>query len=109
MAAPKVCPFCRIEHQTSVPSIHTNGTSAESLLDGLSDALDHLRRGQRAMAAAEPNERDYYPHGPQAVTRAKGEAEERHIDLRRIITELEVQRDHIQAVIDFKAEQRRNR
>ncbi len=43
-----------------LPTIHLNGTSAESLLEGYCDATDALLTAIKAMEACAPNARDYY-------------------------------------------------
>jgi hypothetical protein len=100
------CPFCRVTHRVTVPTVHTNGTSAHNLRDDLQAAVEALREGQRRMVMAAPNGRDYYPQGNDAMNVVMAEHERRCIDLNRILTELEEQRDHVQAVLDDMAQRR---
>jgi len=102
------CPFCNIVHKTTVPTIHLNGTSAHELRDGLQAAIEALRDAQRAMVAAAPNGRDYYPQGDSAMRVVMQQHESRWLNLNRILTELEEQRDHVQCVLD-DMEARRSR
>ena len=101
------CQFCNIEHSTTVPTVHLNGTAAEDLHYQLDAAVNRLRAAQKAMVEAAPNGRDYYPQGQQMARIAMGAHERRCLDLNRMLAELEEQRDHVQAVINFKAQQRR--
>lgn len=54
----------------SIPTIHLNGTSRESLVSDLLDALQALEEAERALQHTCPNGRDYYPQGPGAITEA---------------------------------------
>jgi hypothetical protein len=53
-----------------MPTIHLNGTSRESLVSDLLDALQALEAAERALQHTYPNGRDYYPQGPGAITEA---------------------------------------
>ena len=100
------CPFCRIAHKAMVPTIHTNGTSANELREQLQAAIEALHTAQRMLVQAAPNGRDYYPQGNSATEAAIAQYQRGWTDLSRMLTELEEQRDHVQAVLDFQAEQR---
>lgn len=50
MTAPVVCPI-----------VHLNGTGAAALLEAACEAGRAVRAAQRALEAAAPNQRDYYP------------------------------------------------
>lgn len=101
-----VCPFCHVEHAVIVPTVHLNGTAAEDLHDQLQNALKALREAQRMLERASPNGRDYYPQGDSALVSALQSHDRRWMQLDRVLREIEEQRDHVQAVLDFKAEQR---
>jgi hypothetical protein len=103
------CQFCHVTHTVAVPTVHLNGTSAQNLFDDLNAAVEALRLGQRRMVEASPNGRDYYPQGDGALRNVMAQHERRCGDLVRMLAELEEMRDHVQAVLDFKAEQRRAR
>lgn len=49
-----------------IPSIHSNGTSAEALLEQLEDASNALDNALEALSQAAPHGRDYYPQGAGA-------------------------------------------
>ena len=42
------------------PTIHLNGTSRESLLEGYNDAFHALHKAREALQDSAPNVRDYY-------------------------------------------------
>jgi hypothetical protein len=54
----------------SIPTIHLNGTSRESLVSDLRNALQALEAAEKALQHIHPNGRDYYPQGPGAITEA---------------------------------------
>lgn len=60
----------------TLPTIHLNGTSKESLIDDLCTASDALNAAYEALKQTAPNGRDYYPQGPEAFAKAGGE----HLD-----------------------------
>jgi hypothetical protein len=103
------CQFCNVVHKTTVPTVHLNGTSGEELLAQLNTAILQLIQARRAVVAAAPNGRDYYLQGDQALQLVMAQHERRCADLSRMLAEVEEMRDHVQAVMDFKAEQRRAR
>lgn len=53
-----------------MPTVHMNGTSRQTLLDGYLAASDAVERLREAMAGIEFNARDYYVEGPEAWDRA---------------------------------------
>jgi hypothetical protein len=77
------------------PTVHLNGTSKESLLEGYCEAINALHEAGRKLAAAYPNGRDYYVQGPSATSAAMKEHEARMNKLREIITELEAIAEHV--------------
>ena len=52
------------------PTIHLNGTKAEDLRQLYLDAYHAVEAAIDAVRKANPNGRDYYPVGPQALTSA---------------------------------------
>jgi hypothetical protein len=60
-----------------IPTLHLNGSSADALKEQLLDVANALRVAMRAMEAAGPNARDYYPQGEQAYPEARLEHERR--------------------------------
>jgi hypothetical protein len=102
-----ICPFCNFEHTVAVPCVHTNGTSAEELLTQLDRAIDAMSKADNALLGSAPNARDHYLNGTDQ--KARKEHELRREKLLTIVAELVQMRDHVQAVIEFKAEQKRSR
>jgi hypothetical protein len=62
------------------PSIHLNGTDAQSLFDGYRNAHKAIRAAQEALAQCAPNGRDYYMQEatPGLGRDATGEAMSEH-------------------------------
>lgn len=73
----------------AVPTVHLNGTSRESLLEGYSEAIRALNRAETKMTAACPNARDYYVQDGPAFGIAMDQHTARMKKLREIISELE--------------------
>jgi len=71
-----------------IPSIHMNGTSAESLLESLLEAYSAVNKAVDAVAAAAPNARDYYPQGDNAFVEAREEHRSRLERLQSVQEEL---------------------
>ncbi len=61
----------------TVPTIHSNGTSRESLICKLGNAQSAIEEACNVLAEAEPNGRDYYPQGLQALRYAINEHQSR--------------------------------
>ena len=78
----------------SVPTVHLNGTSKESLLEDLSEAWHALNGAMNAMRKACPNARDYYV---QSERGAFNNAMTQH--LKRIATVATVQAEIGQIII----------
>jgi len=57
----------------TLPTVHLNGTSVESLLHAYSAALDAAHALSTALREAAPNARDYYPQGDDAFNQARAE------------------------------------
>ena len=55
-----------------LPSNHTNGTPAKTLLEDLSMAANSLRQAFRDVENAGPNGRDYYAQGRGVARRSAG-------------------------------------
>jgi hypothetical protein len=73
------------------PTVHLNGTSKEALIDDLTRAYTALTSALTALALAEPNGRDYYPQGPDALKTAQAEHKfrlQRVEDVRKEILEI---------------------
>jgi len=71
------------------PTIHLNGTSEESLLDGVCEAGKAVRQAIDALYACAPNGRDYYPQGANAFALATEEHRSRIARLTSVLDELQ--------------------
>jgi hypothetical protein len=80
----------------TVPTIHLNGTSKQSLIDGLCDASDALNTAYEALKQTAPNGRDYYTQGPQALAAATDE----HLDRLRRLDAIKAEIDALTLAID---------
>jgi hypothetical protein len=70
------------------PTVHNNGTGAQSLYDGYGAARAALRTAQEALRATYPNGRDYYTQGPGALRAAQEEHMARHQRLATTLDEI---------------------
>ena len=95
------CNFCDTDHMVRCPTIHLNGTSAHELFEALDTAIDAIRVGQKRLAQAAPNGRDYYPQGSEGVSEAVNQHERRYDDLQGILAELTEMRDHVAKVMEY--------
>lgn len=71
------------------PTIHTNGTSAQELLDGLGEIHVALNNAVAKLYEYGPNARDYYPQGDAAFAAARDEHASRIERVRSVIAEIE--------------------
>jgi hypothetical protein len=69
------------------PTIHLNGTSRDALLEQATDAGNAIRQAMKAVEDAEPNGRDYYPQGSDALSKAQKEHVARLVKLRSVYDE----------------------
>ncbi len=53
-----------------IPTVHLNGTSKADLVKQYAEARLAVRNAIEALAAANPNARDYYPQGDRAYSAA---------------------------------------
>jgi len=74
-----------------VPTVHLNGTSAESLMKQLRDAAEAVDKAIGKCAEAMPHGRDYYVQdtSPTDYVLAKGAAQEAIAEMRARIAKLE--------------------
>ena len=70
------------------PTVHLNGTSAETLIEGYCNARTAVMAAQDALAQIEFNARDYYVKGPDAYPAARKEHTARLAALAKIADEL---------------------
>jgi hypothetical protein len=79
------------------PTLHLNGTSAGSLLEGWERAHAALCDAMQALAQAAPNGRDFYVQQAGAFEAAQAEHEERMRRLHEVRRELEALSEHVAA------------
>lgn len=79
----------------TLPTIHLNGTSVESLLEDNDKAYRALDLALSAMRQSAPNGRDYYPQSPSAINSAIDEHQERMRKVYEVMKELETMGEHL--------------
>lgn len=95
---------------TSKPTVHLNGSDAETLRDLYWDAAQTLRVALDELRAAAPHERDYYvQNSPTAYAAARAEHVERVLKLQNVLQDLEALEAHVQAQLNDRNRQRRSR
>lgn len=78
-----------------LPTIHSNGTSLDTLLDGY-DAIDLALYDLIAKwQAVEFNARDYYLQGPDAYTQARDERQQHSTKIQEIRAYIDGIRQHL--------------
>jgi hypothetical protein len=77
------------------PTIHRNGTSADTLNADLGNAYDALNTAYDAVKKCGPNGRDYYPQPGDALGAATYEHLERLRAIDRVMKELEAIMENI--------------
>lgn len=60
----------------TLPTIHSNGTSARCLAEGYAEARIAIQAAAEQLSKVEFNSRDYYPQGSQAWSQAVAERKE---------------------------------
>lgn len=85
------------------PTVHLNGTSAESLMEGYESAARKLGEAFDAVAATAPNARDYYVQGDSAYERARSEHADRVTKLRELMEEISQLYFHVEEQKDARA------
>lgn len=79
----------------TLPTIHSNGTSLDTLLDGY-DAIDRaLYELLAKWQAVEFNARDYYVKGPQEWPQALEEREQQSANIRELRAYIDGIRQHL--------------
>lgn len=79
-----------------LPMIHLNGTSKESLIEGLCKASNAIEEAYQALKQTAPNGRDYYPLGSEAIRVAESE----HMDRLRRLDGVKEEIDEMTRAID---------
>ncbi len=76
------------------PTIHMNGTSKGRLGQAYSDAYAALYDAAEKLRQTAPNGRDYYPAGPEAMSKAEAEHRSRQQRIADVMDELETLASH---------------
>jgi hypothetical protein len=97
---------------TALPTIHINGTGAETLRAEYQALSEALQAAEDRLLAATCNGRDFYPQGPDAYYVARQERDGMLAKLREIMDYAAAWRDHAsvhcrQAISDDLADQER--
>lgn len=82
---------------TTLPTVHLNGTSVESLLEQNEQVQRALRATLEAMSLAAPHGRDYYPQGNEALGKALEEHKARVDLIQGLLVGYRTQRAHLLA------------
>lgn len=77
------------------PTIHSNGTSRQELLDQVLEVGHKIREAMAALARATPNGRDYYPQDPGAIKIALEEHNVRATKLQEVLNDMQALAEHI--------------
>jgi hypothetical protein len=77
------------------PTIHRNGTGRDQLLEQVLEAGHKVYEALKALEAASPNGRDYYPQGPDAINTAVQEYTVRVYKLKEVWDDLQELAIHI--------------
>lgn len=80
---------------TTLPTIHLNGTGAQTLFDEYNEAWRALRAARDAFASTTCNGRDFYPQGETAYQDARYERAEAFAHLEDVIDYVEEWLTHI--------------
>ena len=84
----------------TLPTVHLNGTSVESLLEQNEHVLHSLYTTLEAMSLAAPHGRDYYPQGNEALGSAIEEHKTRVDLIQGLLVAYRAQRAHLLAEQD---------
>ena len=83
---------------TTLPTIHINGTGAETLRAEYQALFEALAVAEARLLAATCNGRDFYPQGPDAYYVARFERSEMLAKLREVMDYANAWRDHASAL-----------
>jgi hypothetical protein len=81
-----------------LPTVHLNGTSRDSLLEGYMAAMDALRLAIQEVQAAAPHARDYYVQAGDTFCMAQNQHFTRLARLRETLDELNTIAEHVAGV-----------
>ncbi len=91
------------------PTIHLNGSSAETLAHGYTEAIRRVADALEGLARCAPNARDYYVQGDHAFAAASREHLARVAKLEEVLVEVSVLRDHVEDEQSARAARRAGR
>ena len=94
---PRVCDACESSGLAvpTLPTIHSNGTGKQTLLDGYLDAYHAVDAAAESLRRVEFNARDYYVQGPNAWPEAVKERQAMFAKLESIKAELMTILEHV--------------
>ena len=78
-----------------LPLVHMNGTGIKTLTEDCDNASDKLRDFVDTWERMEFNARDYYPHGPEAWTKARDARDAINQKLRDVKDYIDAHREHL--------------
>jgi hypothetical protein len=85
------------QRRLAIPTVHMNGTNKDELIDQLCTAGSAIQNAMKAMEAACPNGRDYYPQGDSAIQEALRQHANRLHNLKAAYVDLQEIADAIDA------------
>ena len=91
------------------PTVHLNGTSPESLFEQAQKAHAALQAAFDALCDMQPNGRDYYPQGEDAIGRARKEHGERMAKVSAVLLEVQEIAITLKEHLDARNETRERR
>jgi hypothetical protein len=103
------CLICETEHSLTVPIVHLNGTSPESLSAGYEAAYDAVQQAIRMLADSAPNGRDYYMYPGDALSVATNEHFARMQKLQDVAKELDELIGHVETTKRLRDDANRRR
>lgn len=80
----------------TLPTIHLNGSSVDSLIEQIETAGHALMAAHGALVLAAPNARDYYVQGPDAFDKAVQEHEARLAKVKAVYKETSAIYEYLQ-------------
>lgn len=91
------------------PTIHMNGSGADSLMKGYREAMDAVRDAQDELSETRPSQRDYYPQSHEAWLAAIKEHHDRANKLQSVYDELLELAMHCNSIIEARRADRNER
>ena len=93
--------------EIQLPLVHMNGTGIKTLTEDYDAADDKLHDFMETWGKMEFNARDYYPHGPEAWTKALEARQEINAKIREIKNYINAHREHLYDQKKMKTTQKR--